>query len=323
MTRRSLAFSALFALAVADAAVAQDGREEGGLYAPSVWDLALGAHATELPRNEFMTFACGTNGGPPSLPLRDWREYESCSPEDGAGQREVNFEYDNELELWAKANNLLTQAALYEFTSVNSVPVIASALFDNDGFMIGLRLITDPRSIDFGAEDGATIAISLGGFLEARYAGADWQCSDLPRLEGEQPVAGRYEKQACLGASEDGYDLYLETHHYRRAGQAAIDPVDNRPTQGEFWSETRFEVMLSSGVPNSAERLAAIAAAGPIGPDEREMLTARAVNCPGCDLRGVDLKRSVLTGANLAGADLTGANLHEANLRFADLTGAH
>lgn len=298
-------------------------QEDGGLYAPSVWDLTLGEHATELPRDEFIHYACGTNGGPPSLPMVDWRGFDQCRTEQETGFREVYFEYDNELELWARANNLMTQAALYEFTSVNSVPVIASGLFDENGFLVGLRLVSDPRKIDFADEDGRNLAIALSGFLEARFGDVVWDCVDLPRLEGEQEVAGRYEKQACTATTADGHDLYLETHHYRRPGQQVIDPVGNRVTQGEFWSETRFEMTLAEPVADVEQRLAEVdAAVAAAGSDERALLAERALDCPGCDLSGAYLKRADLTGANLEGANLTDANLHEALLRGANLNGA-
>lgn len=47
-----------------------------------------------------------------------------------------------------------------------------------------------------------------------------------------------------------------------------------------------------------------------------------AKNCPGCNLRGVDLSNSRLNYANLAGADLSGADLTNTNLRQANLQGA-
>ncbi|MHA1559237.1 MAG: pentapeptide repeat-containing protein [Alphaproteobacteria bacterium] len=44
--------------------------------------------------------------------------------------------------------------------------------------------------------------------------------------------------------------------------------------------------------------------------------------CVGCDLRGADLRRTVLAGADLAGADLRGAVMEGADLTGANLTGA-
>ena len=38
-----------------------------------VWDLRLGSQIEQLP-DEFIDYACGTNGGPPSTPLNGWRE---------------------------------------------------------------------------------------------------------------------------------------------------------------------------------------------------------------------------------------------------------
>ena len=45
--------------------------------------------------------------------------------------------------------------------------------------------------------------------------------------------------------------------------------------------------------------------------------------CPGCDLRGANLRRKVLNGAKLAKADLNAARFDEAELSGADLTGAY
>ena len=48
----------------------------------------------------------------------------------------------------------------------------------------------------------------------------------------------------------------------------------------------------------------------------------RTGECPGCDLRGVDLYGAIMWRTNLASADLSGAELSQAGLREADLTGA-
>src|SRR6478672_7856477 len=45
-----------------------------------VWDLKLGAAADTLPDN-FTDYACGTNGGPPSVPLRGWKEFRRSRPD--------------------------------------------------------------------------------------------------------------------------------------------------------------------------------------------------------------------------------------------------
>jgi hypothetical protein len=93
-----------------------------------VWDLRLGSQIEALP-DEFIDYACGTNGGPPSTPLNGWREVRRCRPE-ANGLREVYFRYDDELEYWAKANNLLAQMEQYSGTKTYGFPVTVSALID-------------------------------------------------------------------------------------------------------------------------------------------------------------------------------------------------
>lgn len=305
--------------AMAVPAHAQDTRD-AGLYAPSIWDLQIGAHASELPAEEYINFACGTNGGPPSLALKGWTEFLRCTPEAVTRLREVYFRYDDEPEYWAKARNLLTQAALYEYTSAYEIPIIASALFDANGFLAGIRIVTDARVPVEKREKGAALAT----YLRIRYGDNGWACVDLPRLDGEQPYAGQYLKRLCKNAdAAAGYAFTLEAHYYRKPGQRAIDPITNQPTEGQFESTTRFELLVVRGVPNPEQRLAEIAAKGPPPPSPRQVLADRARNCQApCDLRGADLKRADLGGANLAGADLTGANLHGAVLAGANLASA-
>ena len=304
-------------LLLVPAATAQE--EDGGLVAPSAWDLQFGDHAAELPTGEFANFACGTAGGPPSLPLDSWTSYDRCPPEADTGLHEVYFEYDNELELWAKAHGLETMAALHEYTSAYQIPIIASVLFDDRGFMVGLRIVSDPRV----PEDIRQRGVTLGGFLMARYGVDEWTCADLELVEGEQPYRGRFEKRRCEMTAEDlGQHLVLETHNYRKPGQFAVDPITNRPTQGYFRSDTILEALLIDEIDDADARLAAIAERAD-QPTEQEVLVATAMDCPGCDFAGADFKRADLSGANLAGADLSGANLHEAILRGADLTGAN
>lgn len=280
---------------------------------PSVWDLVLGSHASELPTDQFVDFACGTNGGPPSRLLSSWTDYALCEAEDATGWHEVYFQYDDLYEYVALARSDAYRAALYRFTSVYSRPVIATALFDDDGFMRGLRLITDPRVSETTREQ----AYTLGGFIQSRYAG-DWQCEDLAPAEGETPFRGVFIKRICTLES-DGVARMIETHVYRRPGQRVLNP-DNLPTQGYYESYTRSEEFLIGEIENREERLAEIATRPP--PDE-DPLVIRARDCPGCDLSGAILRRADLQGANLAGANLEGASLHAANLAGANLEGAN
>ena len=62
----------------------------------SILDIQIGTAASEIP-DEFINYACGTNGGPPSIPLANFTQFNKCKP-DVNGLREVYFEYDDELE---------------------------------------------------------------------------------------------------------------------------------------------------------------------------------------------------------------------------------
>ena len=295
---------------------AQNAAEAAGLYAPSVWDLTLGAHALELPKDQFIDFACGTNGGPPSLPLTQWTDFANCVSEESTGFFEIYFEYDDEPEYWAKALGLQAQILVYSGTSAYEIPVIVSALFDGDGFLHGFRLVSDPRADLRGREKG----ISLSGFLYGRYGDEGWECTDLPRAEGEVEYQGSHEKRRCHKTDPDkGLTLTMETHFYRKPGQFAVDPRDNMPTEGQFVSATRFEATLTAGIANHEQRLAGLVDPGPT---EKDRLIERARDCPGCDLSGLNLKRADLRNANLAGANLAGANLHGTILAGANLAGA-
>src|SRR3954470_7956664 len=92
------------------------------------WDLQLGQHVDQLP-DEFIDHACGTNGGPPGLPLAGFDDFRRCRPE-ASGLREVYFRYDDELEYWAKANNLTAQMEQYSGTKTYGFPIVVSALVD-------------------------------------------------------------------------------------------------------------------------------------------------------------------------------------------------
>src|SRR5260370_24936942 len=137
-----------------------------------IWALPLGASADQLP-DEFVDFACGTNGGPPSRGLEGWRDFRRCRAE-ASGLREVYFRYDDELEYWAKANNLLHQMEQYAGTKTYGFPIIASVLISDEGSVSGIRIVSDPRGED---RDEAYL---LRNFLNARLGREGWDCEDLP-----------------------------------------------------------------------------------------------------------------------------------------------
>ena len=239
MPRRRVA-SLLTLLALACASVAALAESGGRPARLEVWDLPLGTPIGQLP-DEFIDYACGTNGGPPSTPLTGWRDVTRCRPEP-SGLREVYFRYDDELEYWAKANNLLTQMAQYSGTRTYGFPVTTSALIDEGGVLRGLRLVSDPRG-DLQNRDEAYL---LRNFLTARFGRDGWTCESLPREEGETPVDGIFVKERCSKQIDAATSASLSTRHLRKAGQSRIDPHTGRETTGQFESTVRFELVRGS-----------------------------------------------------------------------------
>lgn len=209
-----------------------------------VWDLKLGTPASVLPGG-FGEYACGTDGGPPSLPLGGWSDFDRCRPE-SSGMREVYFRYDDELEYWAKANGLPEEIERYSGTKVYDFPVVLSALFDHRGILEGLRIVSDPRDTSRPREE----AYALRNFLTARFGRDGWSCIDLPAGEGEEPVEGTFIKQDCRKSLAGRELAVMRTRYFRKKGQHRFDPYSNKETEGQFESMVHFELTLARPAAN-------------------------------------------------------------------------
>ena len=203
-----------------------------------IWDLPLGAAADQLP-DEFIDHACGTNGGPPAAPLNGFGDFRRCRPEQ-SGLREVYFRYDDELEYWAKANDLLGQMEQYAGTKTYGFPIVASALFDVDGILRGIRIVSDPRGDTAQSRDEAYL---LRNFLNSRLGRENWDCEDLPPADGETPVTGIFVKQRCIKQIDPRTTATLGTRYLRKPGQNQYDPISGKETAGQFESNVRFEMV--------------------------------------------------------------------------------
>jgi hypothetical protein len=203
-----------------------------------VWDLKLGTPATALPSG-FGEYACGTNGGPPSQPLSGWGDFRRCRPEP-SGLHEVYFRYDDELEYWAKANDLPTEIERYSGTKVYDFPVVLSVLFDDGGTLAGLRIVSDPRDTTRSRDE----AYTLRNFLTARFGRDGWACTDLPPGEGEEPVGRTFIKQDCQKTLDGPALAVMQTRYFRKKGQYQFDPHSSKETKGEFESTVHFELTL-------------------------------------------------------------------------------
>jgi hypothetical protein len=232
MQGRPCKFAAALLLALATSAAAQ-----GLPTRLEVWDLKLGTPFDKLP-DEFVDYACGTDGGPPSLPLVGFGEFRRCRAE-ASGLREVYFRYDDEVEYWAKANNLEDQMEQYAGTKTYGFPVVVSGLIDAQGILRGIRIVSDPRDASQNRDE----AYLLRNFLNARFGRDNWQCRDLPLGEGETPVDGVFVKQDCHKQIDAATTATLQTRYLRKPGQARLDPHSGLETSGQFESSARFEIV--------------------------------------------------------------------------------
>jgi hypothetical protein len=236
--KRLIPIGCTAALLAAGGALAQQPSSEQPARA-EVWDLRLGTPIAALS-DDFTDYACGTNGGPPSVPLMGWADFRRCRP-DAMGLREVYFRYDDELEYWAKANNFSTEIEKYSGTKVYDFPVVLSGRFDQNGVLAGLRMVSDPRDPSRDRDE----AYLLRNFLTARYGRDGWDCVDLPPAEGETPVGRTFIKQRCRKRVAGNAVADIETHFFRKKGQSQYDPQSGRTTEGQFESLVRFELTLA------------------------------------------------------------------------------
>jgi hypothetical protein len=202
-----------------------------------VWSLKLGTPAVALPRDAFIDYACGSNGGPPQQPLSGWSDYDKCALEQN-GLREVYFRYDDELEYTARAHRARTMIAQYSGTKVLDFPVIVSALFDSGGTLAGLRIVTDPQA----SPQERKKAYTLSNFFKARYGGDGWDCNEAPPAPGETPVGSLFINRHCTKLVKSDLRAVLETRFMRKPGQAEFSS-SGKLTVGQFESSTRLELL--------------------------------------------------------------------------------
>jgi hypothetical protein len=202
-----------------------------------IWTLQLGTPASALPRDAFVDYACGSNGGPPQLALTGWSDYAKC-PAEPNGLHEVYFRYDDELEYWARAHRAQTLIARYAGTKVLDFPVIVSALFDAGGTLAGLRIVTDPQASPQDRKE----AYTLTNFFKARYGGDGWTCADTPPAPGETPVGSHYINRRCTKLVKGDMRAVLVTRFFRKPGQAEFSN-SGKLTVGQFESSTRLELL--------------------------------------------------------------------------------
>lgn len=210
----------------------------------SIWDVSLGQPLTQISDAKVAAASCGTNGGPPGLPLARFADFLACAPEP-SGLREVEFIYDDEQDYIARAREVGYQF-LQGGTSVFAHPVIVSVLVDPAGVVQGRRIVTDNRISD---RDRRT-AVTLIRNFKARYSNWSLRCADVPMQDGEQPVGNQFIHELCTGQSPDGLArIAIEASYLRKKGQRAVNQETQDINTGYFESQTRYEEVLSPYAP--------------------------------------------------------------------------
>jgi hypothetical protein len=230
---RAVGWSVAFFSCLAMAAQARSGERPKRF---SIWDIHLGDAVSAIP-DQYINYACGTNGGPPSVPLPNFAAFMKCKPE-ASGLREVYFEYDDELEYVARALDIKPEIKMYAGTTVFEFPVVASVLFDESGRVRGERAVTDPRQ---HVPRGRLEFWELANFVRQRFGDQDWICHDLPREEGETPAGPKFIKNHCE-KTDGGVRVLLDQRLFQKKGMQYIDPNTGALQPGAIESSTRFEM---------------------------------------------------------------------------------
>jgi hypothetical protein len=235
----ALALALIATVSLAGAASAQQASPRNR---STIWDMQLGTPVSELPEEEFVDPACGTNGGPPGLRLDGFEQFERCRPET-SGLREIWFRYDDELETIARAARDPDAVARNNAMVVLGQPVILSLLVDPAGLVQGFRIFTDPHAEQDLRVDAYRVAMAF----TARFGTDGWECNDLPPTAGETPIMGTFVKRMCRKVA-DGQQITVESRHYYKSGQALLDPNTGRTTVNQFESAARIELVRTESL---------------------------------------------------------------------------
>jgi hypothetical protein len=231
--RSSVAITALALLCGVVAAHAQPAPDPGEIHG-----LKLGLKADAMSTDTFGDLACGSNGGTPRQMIDAWKDFRKCRPEQ-SGLYEVNARFDDQQDYIGRAIDDSMYAQGRVGTRVAGHPVILSVLFDRDGVLRGIRMVSDPR----GAIMERRMAHMLRLAIINRYEPDGWTCTDFPPAPGETPVGGGvFIKQRC-DKQLPGRSLMVEAHFLRKPGQSDTNQATGESTVGEFESWTRFELM--------------------------------------------------------------------------------
>jgi hypothetical protein len=208
-----------------------------------IWEVKLGSRVAELPSDDWVDPACGTNGGPRGLLIEEFANFARCPREAETGLHEIWFSYDDEAELVARAMHNEYLLAISRANVIFNVPVILSLLVDDGGLVQGYRIISDTR---------APPAIRMHAHAAVRpfmgLARADESsCVNNPPAEGERPFEGVLIKQVCRQVV-DGRRVTIEARAFLKPGQYLYDPVTGAPNPNAFESYAKLEIVNAAAL---------------------------------------------------------------------------
>jgi hypothetical protein len=204
----------------------------------SIWDVKLGQPVSQIPDKDVVNVSCGTNGGPPSIPLKSFNDYAKCPPEP-SGLREIYFQYDDEQDYVAKALDL-EYRVVQGGTSIYAHPVIISVLVDDKGIVQGIRIVTDDRASQVDRRSGVTLATNL----RDRFDPWSLNCQKIPPKEGEAGLGQQFVHDLCTAENPAlKQRVRIEATYLRKKGQTPINLETRAITKGNFESKTRFELV--------------------------------------------------------------------------------
>jgi len=169
----------LFVLGLHHPVVAAEDPLEGDLR-----NLSVGTKIGDLPKERFINFACGANGGEPTTELSGWQDYSTC-PADEGGLHEVAFEYADD-NPWAAVNDK------WEGTKVAGHPVQPSLLITSDGVVKGIRIVTNGRRM-YLKKKAYLLPIRIMG----RYGSDGWDCQEAEPSDGKTAIGGMFIDRHC------------------------------------------------------------------------------------------------------------------------------
>jgi len=174
------------ALILAGAASAQ---QPSARIRSTIWDVQLGTSVSELPEEEFVDPACGTNGGPPA-----WSQTASSSSRAARG----NLRHARDMvsirrraETIARAARDPDAVARNNAMVVLGQPVILS-LWSTRRSVQGFRIFTRSACRARPAGDAYRVAVAF----TARFGPDGWECATISRrLRARTPIMGTFVKR--------------------------------------------------------------------------------------------------------------------------------